>query len=146
MMCVASVPRSCMLISWPGSGQPEALAKCEWVRPSVLASAFIRSAKAASEPASPSATTTQASLPDRTMMPWISSLTLGRSRVLRNMVEPPMSIAFCDTGRRVSIVTLPSLSASNSRSMVISFDIDAGGIGLSAFLASSTVSVVTSST
>ena len=75
MMWRASVTRSRALMWWPSSGRPEALRKADWVIPSSWARLVISSAKVASLPARPSATTTQASLPDWTMMPWISAST-----------------------------------------------------------------------
>jgi len=78
------------------------------------------------------------------MMPWTSCWTVGRSEVLRNIVEPPIAWARSDTANRVSRVTRPSLSASNSMLSVINFDIEAGGSGVSAFFSSSTVLVVRS--
>jgi len=110
----ASMPRSRMLMRCAGSGQPEALAKVECSMPSARARSVICCAKAASLPASPSATTTQASLPELMMMPWINSSTVGRSVSFRNIVEPPSALAREETAKRVSSVTRPSRSASNS--------------------------------
>ncbi len=99
---------------WSGSGQPEALTRVVSRIPRSTARSFIRRAKAASVPESPSATTTVASLPDCTTMPWMSSSTVGRSRSLRNIVEPPIARASGETGKRVSRSTRPSSRASNS--------------------------------
>ena len=133
-----------MLIRWFGFGQPLALAKVLSVMPSALARSFIWRAKASSVPASPSATTTQASLPERTTMPLINSSTVGRSVSLRNMVEPCIDLAWDETGKRSSRFTRPSRSASNSMLIVISFDIEAGGSFSCAFFSRSTVPVETS--
>ncbi len=57
-----------------------------------------------------------------------------------------MFLARLDTPNRVSSVTRPSRSASNSMFSVISFDIEAGGNGTSDCLSISTVPVVTSMT
>ena len=62
-----------------GEGQPLALAKVEAVMPSACARCVICCEKASSVPARPSATTTQASLPELMIMPWIRSSTVGRS-------------------------------------------------------------------
>ena len=53
----------------PSSGQPLAVPKWLLVRPSRRACAFICPTKASSVPAIHSASTTDASLPDRVMMP-----------------------------------------------------------------------------
>ena len=79
-------------------------------------------------------------------MPRISSSTVGLSVSFRNIDEPPIAAARAETRNRVSSVTRPSRSASNSMFSVISLDIEAGGSGTSASFSNSTVSVVTSST
>ena len=140
----ANRPRSCIDIRCRGSGQPEALAKVDCVIPSSAARSVISRAKASSLPASASATTTQASLPDCTMIPLIRSSTVGRSVSSRNIVLPPIALARDETENRVSRPTRPSRNASNSMFSVISFDIEAGGIGTSAFFSRRTVSVVRS--
>lgn len=48
------------------------------------------------------------------MIPSISAETGTRSPASRNMRDPPMPWAFCDTVNSVSGVTRPSRSASNS--------------------------------
>ena len=133
------MPRSRIDMRWRGSGQPEELAKTELVMPRSRPRFVISSANFSSVPASPSATTTQASLPELMMIPWIRSLTVGRSSSFRNMVDPPISRARVETEKVVSIVTRPSRIASNSMFRVISFDIEAGGSAWSAFLSRSTV-------
>ena len=88
--------------------------KVEPVMPSSRARLVICSAKAASLPASPSATTTQASLPDCTMMPWIRSPTVTLVPASTNMREPSIDWACGLTRNSVSLVTRPSRIASNS--------------------------------
>ena len=88
-----------------------------------------------------SASTTQASLPESTMIPRIRSSTLTRSRVSRNMVEPPKLAACSETGSTSSIASVPRWMASKVMKSVMSFDIDAGGRGLSAFFESMTAPV-----
>jgi hypothetical protein len=73
--------------------------------------------------------------------------TVGRSVVLQDhgrAAHGHLHLARDETAKVVSIVTRPSRSASNSMLMVISFDIEAGGTGWSAFLSISTVCVVMS--
>ena len=115
-----------------------------WLLHAAIHALLLKAAKASSVPASPSATTTQASLPELMIIPWINSLTVGRSLSCRNIVDPPIAVARDETENSVSIVTRPSFSASKSMLMVMSFDIEAGGTGWSAFLSISTVWVVTS--
>ena len=74
MMWRASFARSRAVTSCSGSWSPLALRNVEFVRPSSFARSFIRSAKAGSEPAIPSAMTIAASLPDCTISPRSSAL------------------------------------------------------------------------
>jgi hypothetical protein len=107
MIAVATFPRSSMLIRWFGSGQPVELVKVELVSPIASPRSVISRANASSDPARPSATTTQASLPDCTMMPLMSSSTVGRSSWSRNMVDPPIACALSDTRNSVSECNAP---------------------------------------
>src|SRR3546814_18172387 len=61
--------KSCAVTCSAGSGQPLELVNTVLVTPICRAVRFIMSAQAASVPATPSASTTQASLPDRLTMP-----------------------------------------------------------------------------
>ena len=104
---------------WLGSGSPVALTKCESRRPILAAVLFISSAKASSVPLMPSATTTEASLPDWITMPRIRSSTLIWSLGLRNMVEPPLAAPPLSQALRLTVMvsvslSLPSLSRSKS--------------------------------
>ena len=89
--------------------------KADWVIPSSWARLVISSAKVASLPARPSATTTQASLPDCTMMPWTSASTGTFFPASTNMRLPSIDWACGLTSNSVSMVTRPSRSASKSR-------------------------------
>ncbi len=64
------------LISWRGSGRPDALAKWVWVMPSSCARRVIRVAKRGSLPPSFSARATAMSLADLTAMARIASSTV----------------------------------------------------------------------
>ena len=103
-----------------------------------LASAFICPVKACSVPAMHSASTTEASLPERVTMPWSRFSTLTCSLGDRNMVDPACGPChFCQvSGRTVHILLsgscLLSIS-SNATSVVIILAIDAGGMRASAF-------------
>ena len=90
-----------------------------------------------------SASTTEASLPDKVTMPWSRFSTLTCSFGDRNMVEPAAGPChFCQvSGRTVHILlsgSSPRSISSNATSVVIILAIDAGGMRRSAFLASST--------
>jgi hypothetical protein len=141
---LATMPRSRIDWTWPGAGQPEELTKVEAVMPRARPRSVIWAANASSDPARPSATTTQASLPELMMIPLISSSTVGLSCSFRNMVDPRIALARADTAKVVSMVTRPSRSASNSMFSVISLDIEAGGRAWSAFLSRRTVPDFTS--
>ena len=104
MMCRDRVTRSRALITWPSSGQPEALAEASsCVMPSSCARLVICSAKVASLPARPSATTTQASLPDWTMMPWIRPRPAPWCRPRRTCASRSMACA-CGLTRNCGVV------------------------------------------
>ena len=122
--------------------------KIELSMPSSRARSVIIRAKPSSVPSglSASPSTAVASLPDSTTTPRISSSTLTRSEVSRNIVEPPKLMAWALTGSTVSSDRRPSSSASKTMFSVISLDIDAGGSGTSAFSSISTVPVLWSTT
>ena len=84
------------------------------MRPISFAFAVIFSAKASSDPAIPSATTMQASLPDCTMIPRSRSRTDTRVLTMTNIFEPPLRHAFSLTGNSSSSEMRPSLSRSNT--------------------------------
>ena len=115
MMCIASVARSRTLITCSGSGRPVAFLKWLAVMPSSRAFSFARSAKAVSLPASASAKTMQASLPDWMIMPRSRSSTPTRSPTLTNISEPSIRQARSLTGSVSSSLRLPSLSRSKTR-------------------------------
>ncbi len=84
------------------------------VSPISAARRVICVAKASSVPPRFSATTMQASLPDCTMMPWISASTGTVLPASTNIREPPIAWARAETLNSVSFVTRPSRIASNS--------------------------------
>src|SRR5688572_28596969 len=94
--------------------------------------------KPSTVPPRASATTTQASLPDWMTMPRIRSSTAMREPSSTNILEPWVRQARSDTGNLSVSLTRPSFNRLNSRSMVISLDIDAGGIGTMPFFCHST--------
>ncbi|KAG0910900.1 hypothetical protein G6F32_016796 [Rhizopus arrhizus] len=94
-----------------GSGRPVAFMKCVVFMPRRSASWFISDAKAASLPPTASASATEASLPDWTIMPWFSSSTVTGLRGSMNMREPPVRQACSDTGTVCSSVRRFSSSA-----------------------------------
>ena len=114
MMACARIAKSCTLMYCCGSGRPVALPKWLWVRPSSFAFSVIRSANAASVPASASAKTMQASLPDWMIMPRTRSSTGTRSPTLTNISEPSTRHAFSLTGSVSVSFRLPSFSASKT--------------------------------
>ena len=83
-------------------------------------------------------------MPDSTITPLINCSTVGVSRGSTNILDPPICQAFVDTGKVSVSFRRPFSSASNTMYSVISLDMDAGGIGASAFLDISTVLVFTS--
>ena len=100
-----------------GSGQPVVLAKWELVSPIFFAASFIRSTNACSDPARPSASTTQASLPETVTMPWSRSSTVTCAPTGRNMVEPRLFQARQVSGETVilsSSFTVPFLIMSKA--------------------------------
>ena len=137
-----------MLIRWPGSGQPLALANLDSVQPQRLGALGHLLGKrgfGACQPLGHHHAGIVARVDGD--MPWIRSCTVGRSPCCRYIVEPPASVkltAWAETAKVVSIATRPSFNASNSIFTVISLDIDAGGNEVSPFLSISTVWVVTS--
>ena len=131
-------------IACPSSGQPVAFRNVLLARPISRARRFISSANAASLPEMPSAMTMEASLPDCTMMPRNRSATLTRVLTMTNILDPPMRHAFSLTRNLSSRLSAPALSRSNTRYVVISLLIDAGGMPTSAAFSSNTVPVVAS--
>ncbi len=103
------------VVTCSGFGQPEALRKTVLVMPSWRAFSVIMSAKAASLPAIPSATTMVASLPDCTMMPRIKSSIRTRLPTRTNIFDPCIFQAFLLTGKVSSSDRLPFFSFSKSR-------------------------------
>ena len=91
-----------------------ALAKLVLARPRRFASAFIRAANAASEPATSSASATDASLPDCTIIPWISSSTDTALRGSMNIREPSARHAASETLTICDGVIALSRSAPNT--------------------------------
>ena len=92
----------------------------------------------------PSASAMQASLPDWMITPCIRSSTLTRLLSGANMVEPPegappLRQAFSVMVISSSSLSLPCAISLNTTSAVISLDMLAGGMSLSAFFSNSTV-------
>ena len=141
MMRLASRARSRQVVRCSGSGQPVELRKVDEVRPISRAFSFIASANCCSEPEIASANTTQASLPDCTMTPRISASTGTVVPIWTNILLPPMRQARSLTGSSASSFSRPCFSMSKTMYMVISFDMEDGGIRSSAFFSSSTASV-----
>ena len=94
--------------------EPVELAKRLFVRPISFARRVIIPANASSVPASPSATTMHASLPDCTMMPRSKSETDILSPTLTNILEPPFFQAFSLTRKVSSSASDPFLRRSNT--------------------------------
>jgi hypothetical protein len=109
----ARTARSRAVVHWPSTGQPDAFLNTVPDMPSSRPRLVMRSAKLSSLPDSPSATTTQASLPDSTIMPLIRSSTATSLPSSTNMREPPMLRARSLTRKRVSSLTRPAVSSSN---------------------------------
>ncbi len=87
----------------------------ELFMPRRSASRFIRPAKASSEPAICSASAMQASLPDCTIMPRISSSAVTGRLGSMNMRDPGARQAFSDTLTCCSSASFFSFSAANTR-------------------------------
>ena len=85
--------------------------KCVSFMPRRCACSFMSAANEASLPPTASARATEASLPDCTIMPWISSSTVTGLRGSMNMREPPVRQAVSDTGTCCSRVRRFSSSA-----------------------------------
>ena len=144
MMCWASLASSRAVILWSGSCRPVELVKFDCVSPSSFARLFIMSAKASSLPAMPSASAMQASLPDWIITPCNRSRTLTRLFSAANIAEPPdgappLRQAFSLMVISSSYLSLPSAIACRTTSVVISLDMLAGGLALSALRSNSTV-------
>ena len=87
--------------------------KWDRVRPSRFPSWFISAANCSCEPAIASATTTQASLPESTMIPLMRSRTETVVPTSTNIFDPPKRQAVRLTGSIVSSVRRPSFSREN---------------------------------
>ena len=109
-----STARSRAVVHWPSAGQPEEFLNTVPVMPSSRALAVMRSAKLSSLPDIPSAMTTQASLPDSTIMPLIRSSTVTSLPSSTNMREPPMLRARSLTRNRVSSFRRPAAISSKA--------------------------------
>ena len=86
----------------------------------------------------------QASLPDWIITPCIRSRTLTRLLSAANIAEPPdgappLRQAFSEMVISSSHLSLPCSMVCRTNSVVISFDMLAGGLSLSAFFSNSTV-------
>ena len=121
------------------------LTKFVFASPMRFASAFMRATKAASLPATSSASAIDASLPDCTIIPCISSSTDTARRGSMNIREPSACHAAADTGTLCDGVILPSCSAANTRYAVMSLVSDAGSRRSSAFCATIGVPLAKSS-
>ena len=103
------------MVRCSGCGSPVLFMKWVSLMPRRSASRFISWAKPSSEPAISSASATQASLPDCTIMPCTSWSTVTGLRGSMNIREPIIFHAFSDTGTCCSGVIRPSLSAAKVR-------------------------------
>ena len=117
---------------WFGSPSPVAFANVDLVRPIRRASSFIMRAKAASLPAMPSPTHIDASLPDCTAMPWISSLTVTlvlTGTIIADVPDgaPPLRQALTLIVNSSVVLMRPDLMARKSTASVISLLMLAGG-------------------
>ena len=115
MIAPARILKSSALLKCPASGQPVEFLKLVFFMPRRLASRFIAPAKASSEPAINSASATQASLPDCTIMPRNNSATVTGFFGSMNMREPPIFQARSDTGTVCSSVMVRALRAAKAR-------------------------------
>ena len=123
---------------------PVELVKCDWVSPISRARRFISSENASSLPAIPSASAMQASLPDWIITPCSRLSTLTRLLSAANIAEPPdgappLRQAFSLMVISSSILSLPCAIVCSTSSTVISLDMLAGGLSLSAFFSNRTV-------
>ena len=116
MMYWASRASSRGVITRVGSGSPVELEKYDFSRPSSRARLVIMAANLSSEPAMPSASAMQASLPDCTITLVSRSCTRARLWIGANMLEvcegaPPCRQAYSLTSNSVSGLMCPSLSS-----------------------------------
>ena len=89
MMREAITARSRAVLWWPGSVSPVTFLNTVFFSPKACAWRFIISMKVGSVPPTPSASATEASLPELTIMPRSRSDTLGVLRGSMNISEPP---------------------------------------------------------
>ncbi len=89
MMCDAITDRSRAVLLWPASVRPVTFLNAVFFRPQARAWRFISSTKVSTVPPTPSASATDASLPELTIMPRSRSLTFGVLRGSMNISEPP---------------------------------------------------------
>ena len=114
MMWVAMVEMSRAVLLWPASVRPETFLKLVFFRPNTWAWRFIMPTKTSTEPPTPSASATAASLPLCTIRPFSSSSTFGVIVVSMNISEPPplrSAQARAETGSACSSVSFLSRSA-----------------------------------
>src|SRR6185295_4575965 len=126
MMAAASWARSAAVEYCCGFESPVALTKWVFASPRRVDSEFIRSANAASLPATSSASAIAASLPDCTIVPRSSSSTETAFRGSMNIREPSACHAAFETGTICAGLIVLSRSAANIRYAVISLVSDAG--------------------
>src|SRR5665213_2835329 len=136
MMSRASIASSRVVTLVPGSGSPFELVNTDFCKPISRARCVIWTAKSASVPAMPSASTMQASLPDWMIMPCSRSSTGTLLLSAANIVEvcegaPPLRQAFSLTLYSSVRLTLPSFMRWKTYSAVISLARLAGKISLS---------------
>ena len=103
-------------------------------------------AKLSSEPAMPSATAIEASLPDWTMMPRRRSESLMRSLSFANIAEPPDELpprrqAFSEITNSLSRLSRPCLISLKMTSTAMVFAVLAGATSSSAAFSNRTVPV-----
>ena len=108
--------RSLTLILCSGCGHPFEFANTELNIPIFFARLVIKSAKPFSVPSGEraSAKTTQASLPDKTIIPRSKSSTVTLSLVFKNIVDPRYFTAASETGSFSVSSNLPCLMYSKA--------------------------------
>src|ERR1700676_3001112 len=137
MTAAAISPRSAAVETCCGAGSPVTFTKRVPFMPILVASRFIRSTNAPSEPAVTSANAIAASFPDCTISPCSSSSTDTDFLGSMNILDPSARHAFSDTVAICEGVSSLSLSARNTRYAVINLVREAGSRGSSALTATS---------
>jgi hypothetical protein len=121
------------------AGRPFGLTQLDWVMPSRREAAFMASANFSIEPDTPSASTTEMSFADFTIIIFKALSTVTVVPVLNPIFEGDCATALGDTGSRVSRVRRLSFTALSARYIVISLVVEAGYHGSAACSACSTL-------